>query len=486
MIAVSVQAEDEPVVREFFELFKTPWEFFDAGSTAEVLLCAKKEIPKTNARLVLVCNGEPAKAESESNGQTVIHLGCNLFAEVRELLTCGQPVEKAGIPTLDLYVELIRNLLVKYKIPFLEIPPVPAGHDFIVCLTHDCDHVGIRNHKFDHTFFGFIYRATFGSLADLFRGKKSFAQAAKNFQAVCLLPLVHLGLAKDFWFQFDAYAEIESGLPSTFFLIPKKGETGIDAAGRRPAKRAARYDVKDLSAEFEKLKAGGKEMGLHGIDAWRDASVGREEKEIISKLSGETEPGVRMHWLFFDEKSPANLEAADFAYDSTVGYNQTIGYRAGTAQVFKPLATEKLLELPLHIMDTALFYPSHLNLNFSQAEKKVEPLIQNAVRLGGVLTVNWHDRSLAPERLWGSFYLWLLTTLKEKKAWFATASQTVAWFRQRREVFFESENCVVKVKSPALRNDLPGMRVRIFNPAKTSGGFLEMALKSEMEVSLAA
>ena len=29
------------------------------------------------------------------------------------------------------------------------------------------------------------------------------------------------------------------------------------------------------------------------------------------------------------------LEKAGFSYDSTVGYNETIGYRAGTAQVFK-------------------------------------------------------------------------------------------------------------------------------------------------------
>jgi len=33
-------------------------------------------------------------------------------------------------------------------------------------------------------------------------------------------------------------------------------------------------------------------------------------------------------------------------------------------------------------------------------------------RQGGVLTVNWHDRSIAPERLWDDFYLDLLDDLK--------------------------------------------------------------------------
>ena len=44
-------------------------------------------------------------------------------------------------------------------------------------------------------------------------------------------------------------------------------------------------------------------------------------------------------------------------YDSTIGYNETVGYRAGTTQPYRPLAASRLLELPLHVMDTALFYP---------------------------------------------------------------------------------------------------------------------------------
>ena len=39
-----------------------------------------------------------------------------------------------------------------------------------------------------------------------------------------------------------------------------------------------------------------------------------------------------MHWLYFDQNSPKTLENAGANYDSTVGYNETVGYRAGTAQ----------------------------------------------------------------------------------------------------------------------------------------------------------
>ena len=320
----------------------------------------------------------------------------------------------------------------------MEIPLRPAGHEFIVCLTHDVDHVGIRNHRWDHTLLGFLYRATIGSVLDPMVGRKTPGQVAQNFSAVLHLPLVHLGLVEDFWYQFENYLALEAGRPSTFFVIPKKGETGLDARGQRPAKRAASYDAAELRDSLRRLQAAGKEVTVHGLDAWRDAGAGRDERQRIGNLVDHGATGIRMHWLYFDADAPATLEAAGYLYDSTVGYNQTVGYRAGTSQVFKPLIAKNLLELPMHIMDTALFYPSYLNLSPRAARAVVQPLIENTVPFGGALTVNWHGRSLAPERLWGDFYSDLLGRLSARKPWFATAAQTVAWLRQRRAATFEA------------------------------------------------
>ena len=83
-----------------------------------------------------------------------------------------------------------------------------------------------------------------------------------------------------------------------------------------------------------------------------------------------------MHWLFFDEHSPGVLDQAGFSYDSTVGFRETIGYRAGTMQVYKPLGVKNLLELPLHVMDTALFYPSYLNLGENEAREVGQEVTQ--------------------------------------------------------------------------------------------------------------
>ena len=155
-------------------------------------------------------------------------------------------------------------------------------------------------------------------------------------------------------------------------------------------------------------------------------------RQSSARLVNASATGIRMHWLYFDASAPEKLEAAGYVYDSTVGYNQTVGYRAGTSQVFKPLTTKNLLELPMHVMDTALFYPSYLNLSPQQADEKVFPLVENAVQFGGVFTVNWHDRSLAPERLWGNFIRICSKNCRPKIHGSPPPRKAVAWFRQRR------------------------------------------------------
>src|SRR5260370_6957099 len=94
------------------------------------------------------------------------------------------------------------------------------------------------------------------------------------------------------------------------------------------------------------------------------------------------------------------------------------------------------MELPLNIMDAAVFFAVDLNLSPDEARKQVGSIIENAVRFGGSGTVNWHDRSIAPERLWGDFYVKLVYELKNRGAWFSTPSNAVSWFPKRRSAAF--------------------------------------------------
>jgi len=207
--------------------------------------------------------------------------------------------------------------------------------------------------------------------------------------------------------------------------------------GRHAARRAAAYDVTDLAHWTTTLQNSGCEVGVHGIDAWHDVDKGRDERTRVAVVTGDSSLGVRMHWLLSDGKTASVLENSGYAYDATQGYNETVGFRNGTTQTFRPFSTKTLLELPLHIQDGALFYPHNLDLSYPDAEKRCVPLIDHATSSGGLLTVLWHDRSHAPERCWGDFYIRLIDVLRSSDAWFATASQATSWFRQRRDVHFE-------------------------------------------------
>ena len=101
--------------------------------------------------------------------------------------------------------------MVRLGVTFVEVPPVPAGYDFMGCLTHDVDFVGIRDHKWDHTMWGFLYRATVGSLLKALAGRLPWSKCLRNWAAALSLPLVHLGFRNDFWLEFDRYMDIERG-----------------------------------------------------------------------------------------------------------------------------------------------------------------------------------------------------------------------------------------------------------------------------------
>lgn len=549
MITVAARPSDLEVVREFFELFKTPWQPHPGQQPASVLLCNGVQIPETDASVVVVY-GAAELAEDralglrgaaagsgwslqhrsgalpiygsgrclegvgeamlkDSTGQAgavvvdkarprvTIRVGYDLFGEVRHLLTVGQPEGHALSPTLETHIAVLREAILNHGVPLVEVPPVPLGHPFIVCLTHDVDHPRLRDHCCDHTMFGFMHRAILGSLSNRVRGRLRWSQVWTNWLAVARTPLVHLGMARDFWQTFDRYKDLEHGLGSTFFFIPFRGEPGIDPQGKRREKRAAQYDVGELEPTLRSLLEAGHEIGVHGLEAWRDADRGVAERQRIEQLSGCPESGIRMHWLYFSPEAPAKLEAAGYSYDSTIGYNGAVGFRPGTAQVYQPLGLARLLELPMQIMDTALFYPAHLDLSPSEARQRVAAVIDQVRAFGGALTVNWHDRSLAPERLWDRFYVDLLEQLKGERPWFSSAANAVRWFRARRSVTFESVRLeagppTIRVRLPALPATVPKLRLRVYpaRPAGTklpaAGAFTDLELAESGDYRLAA
>src|SRR5262249_54111905 len=69
MIAVIADSAEQEVVREFFELFKTPWEFYRRDRRYDAVVCAGSGEFGEGAKLVLVYSGRKTIVEEECNIQ---------------------------------------------------------------------------------------------------------------------------------------------------------------------------------------------------------------------------------------------------------------------------------------------------------------------------------------------------------------------------------------------------------------------------------
>jgi len=163
----------------------------------------------------------------------------------------------------------------------------------------------------------------------------------------------------------------------------------------------------------ETLLDGGAEVGLHGsYSAADDPARISAEKETLEQLAGSVR-GQRYHFLRLDpHRNLGQLEAAGFAYDSSLGFSDALGFRAGIAHPFCPWDFEReapraLVEVPLAAMDVTLSAERYLDLSANEADERLQGLLDWAAENGGGFAVLWHseqyDSALLPgwDRLYG-------------------------------------------------------------------------------------
>jgi hypothetical protein len=141
----------------------------------------------------------------------------------------------------------------------------------------------------------------------------------------------------------------------------------------------------------------------------------------------------------------------------------------------------------MSIMDSALFSSGRMNLGREKASELCRRIVANARRFGGTLVINWHERSLAPERLWGSSYRELLGEIgKGDRAWFAKAEEAVEWFRWRRSIRFHQNaySDVAHVQVSVPRSSSPGAVIRTHRPGVVGPGVENVAFDGATEVEI--
>ncbi|NLO90182.1 MAG: polysaccharide deacetylase family protein [Clostridia bacterium] len=283
----------------------------------------------------------------------------------------------------------------------------PHGKTFALCLTHDVDDI---YPPLTHKALAFFY--SLGSLD--FRQMKS--HLFWEIKGTKFSPYMNFQQIMDLERKYDA--------KSTFYFM---------ATDRDPVR--LRYNIEDIKGELKEIVKQGWDVGLHGgYYSYDDIGAIKREKQRLERALGREVLGYRNHYLRFKVPDTwVHLEKCGFKYDTTYGYTNVVGFRNGMCHPFKPFNPNtgkqmEIFEIPLHIMDGALF---DLTGGFNHAWQITKKLIDLAADCRGVLTVLWHNSAFnCPFRVkWRRMYEKILEYGREKNAWMTSSYEIWRWWQ---------------------------------------------------------
>ncbi len=243
----------------------------------------------------------------------------------------------------------------------------------------------------------------------------------------------------DFWlFREVVEAEDARGFRSTFLfsVVPAYASYG--------SINDVLYDAgwPHLRHEMRRLRGEGIELALHAsYNAWRDPSRFGAERTRLEELSGGPVHGLRHHFWQVGPDLQRTLrahEAAGFAYDSSIAFNDAVGLRRAIALPYHPWdATEgralRTWQLPVIALDSAACAGA---TSAAEAIDGVWSGIERVIDGGGLAVLDWHVRCSYPGndryRLWGETYLGILERLASTSGvWVAGLGEIAGWAETR-------------------------------------------------------
>lgn len=217
-------------------------------------------------------------------------------------------------------------------------------------------------------------------------------------------------------------------LESIMLIVQLSLERDLDSAvywqASRPGARDAGYDPRHPSIRqvISWLHDHGVETGVHpGYETFLSPQRLQEEVGILREVLGQKSLGGRQHYLRWCPRTWVDWEACELAYDSTVGYADQIGFRAGTCFPYRPWLLSlnreaNLIEIPLIVMDSTLV--KYMGLSLLQSLQAVEQCVARCRCVGGVFTLLWHNTALI-DPVYNGLYDEMLKTIagSEKFDW---------------------------------------------------------------------
>ena len=309
------------------------------------------------------------------------------------------------------------------------VPRWPAGAKFAVALTHDVDDVALRSVR--------------GAVRLLARTRRPGDYALRG--GLRALARSVMGGGPDPYDCFDRWVgeEERRGFHASYYFVPpdraRTHENDPTYAWQdRVLFAGARTTVAGM---MQSMARRGCDVGLHGgYLSHRDSAELTRERRSVERAAAHAVAGGRQHFLRFDVRSTWDAqELAGLRYDSTLGYNEAIGFRAGIAAPFRPWdparrAARGLIELPLTVMDGTLFRT--LALDPAHAVARVREHLERVEHAGGLAVLLWHPNAAAEQWFPGWWDCWIATLdwLATRNAWVTSAAAVAEWWRARGNV----------------------------------------------------
>ena len=307
-------------------------------------------------------------------------------------------------------------------------PTWPDGKQFAVCLTHDVD--AVSSYSLRQSLRAIQKQLLHGDSA--MEKVKAFLRAGIN--------LAQAGRQKDPLHFYERWLGVEKefGSHSTFFFWP--GWSNVTKHHHTDCTYELfdsvvfdnqRCNVAEMIREIDRQ---GWEIGLHpSWYSFDDADELKRQKEFLERALGNEVISIRQHHLHYDIRvTPAAQDEAGFIYDSTLGFNDNIGFRFGTCYPWHlyDLKAEKelqLKEIPLIVQDGAMLdQRKGMRLDEDTALQYVDRITETVEKVGGVLTLLWHpDQIINPD--WWNLYRRILKYLQQKDPWFASIREIGKW-----------------------------------------------------------
>lgn len=314
--------------------------------------------------------------------------------------------EDYKVPYVD---ELVTRRLIEKGVSRQSI--WPNGKKFAFWLTHDLDVVSSADPKILNRMQKKVARNSGDKTQKVLQGIHASYNYVRKVKPYTQDPL---------WV-YEKWVDLEKefGFDSTFFVFSRpsneKDVHVYDCDFVFDDRIKYRGGSCSVAEYIQVLSKEGMEVGLHGSYlSWNNSDLLIEQKRIIESILDKPIVAARQHFLHFDiDKTPEALVRAGIKVDSTLGFNRSVGFRAGTSFPFTIF--NGLMEVPQIIMDGALFNDNSLDYNEQLAQLEIERVLDRVEKVGGCLTINFHPNYLLNPTYWNT-YKFILNALKSRDA----------------------------------------------------------------------